>query len=241
MFALADKFSVALIKYYFLQPCLALLSTWMKQRVHKCFMKNAMLITALTWVEKPGHREGSIHLWNRPAAQLPGRAGLLPPTRLLWSRDCYPVGLQTVSCSLPSPFLKKMRLSRGMLVLGAGTCRCSGAGMWDHPEGMPGCLAPAAGGDDSPSESVPPPTKYSISAGSIFSMHLKCTFQQEPCRISAADPAAGFPGGLCPFPARKDVPGMESSRGACQWPHVPRARPSGCCKTGGIAAVAASC
>lgn len=61
MFSLADKFLVAFTKYYFLQPCLALLSTWMKPHVHKCFMKNAMLIVALTRVEKPGHREGSIH------------------------------------------------------------------------------------------------------------------------------------------------------------------------------------
>lgn len=50
------------------------------------------------------------------------------------------------SCSLPSPFHKKTRVSHGMLMLGAGTCRCSTAGMWDRPEGMPGCLAPAAGG-----------------------------------------------------------------------------------------------
>lgn len=144
------------------------------------------------------------------------------------------------SCSLPSPFHKKTRVSHGMLMLGAGTCRCSTAGMWDRPEGMPGCLAPAAGGGgdghDSPSESVHPPAKYSIIAGSIFSLHFKCAFQQEPCRISAADPAAGFPGGLCPFSVRKDVPGTESSRGARWWPHAPRARPAGCCKTGGVAA-----
>lgn len=93
---------------------------------------------------------------------------------------------------------------------------------------MPDCLAPAAGGHDCPSGSVHPTAKYSISAGSLF----KGTFQQQPCRISAADPAAGFPGCLCPFLVRKDVLDMESSRG-----HMRQcSRLAGCCKTGGIAA-----
>lgn len=192
----------------------------MKQCDHKCSMKNTMLIIPLTQVEKPRHGEGSIHSWDR--------ARLLPPTRLLRSRDRFPAGSQMVSCTLLSPFRKKRRLSRGTLVLGAG--------MWDHPEGMPVCLAPAAGGDDGPSESVHPPTKYSISAGSIFSVHFKCAFQRELCRISAADPAAGLPGGSCPFPARKDVSGTESSRGPRRPPCAPRARPAGCCLTGGAAA-----
>lgn len=200
----------------------------MKQHGRKCFMKNTVPIIPLTQVEKSGHREGSIHSWDRPAAQLPGRARLLPPARLLWSRDHYPAGLQMVCCSLLLPFCKKMQLSQGTLVLGAG--------MWDHPKGMPVCLAPAAGGDNGPSESVHPPAKYSIGAGSIFSVHFKCAFQREPCRISAADPTAGLPGGLCPFLARKDVPGTESSRGSRRWPRTPRARLAGCCKTGGIAA-----
>lgn len=92
---------------------------------------------------------------------------------------------------------------------------CSGTGMQECPEGMRGCPAPAAGGDNVPSESMHPPAKYSIRAGSIFSVHLKCTFRQEPCRISAAELAAGFPGGLCPFLVKRDVPGMESSCGIC--------------------------
>lgn len=111
-----------------------------------------------------------------------------------------------------------------------------GAGMWDHPEGMPVCLATAAGGDNGLSQSVHPPAKYSIGVDSIFGMHFKCAFQQEPCRISATDPAAGLPGVSCPFPVRKDVPGTESSRGACRQPHTPRARPAGLGKAGSVAA-----
>lgn len=218
MFSLADKFPMALIKYSFLQPCLALPSAWMKQCACKCFMKNTMPIIPLTQVEKPRHREGSIPSWAR----------LLSPPQLRWSRDHYPAGWLMVSCSLLSPFPKKTRLSRGTLVLGAG--------MWDHPEGMPVCLATAAGGDNGLSQSVHPPAKYSIGADSIFGMHFKCAFQQEPCRISATDPAAGLPGGSCPFPARKDVPGTESSRGACRQPHTPRARPAGLGKAGSVAA-----
>lgn len=111
MFALVDQFSVALIKHYFLQLCLALLSTWMKQRVPKCFMKNATLVIPLTQVEEPRHREGSICSWDSRTAQLPRRAGLLPPARLLWSKDRFPASLQTASCSLLLPFRKKTRLS----------------------------------------------------------------------------------------------------------------------------------
>lgn len=85
-------------------------------------------------------------------------------------------------------------------------------------------------------ERVHPPAKYSISAGSIFSVCFKCLFQQKRCRISATDPTAGCPGGFCPFPVRKDVLGMESSCGAHQWLRVPHAHPADCCKTGGVVA-----
>lgn len=65
----------------------------------------------------------------------------------------------------------------------------------------------------------------------LFSSSL-AGFRQQPCRISAADPAAGFPGCLCPFLVRRDVLDMESSPGPmCQCFHL-----AGCCKTGGIAA-----
>lgn len=183
-----------------------------------------MLITALRQIEKPGHREGNIHLWDWPAAQIPGRSRVLPPTWPLWNRDLYPVSLQMASCTLSSPFHRRRRLSRGTLMLG-----CQHVPLqlgWNAGPSQGHAWLPSLccwRGRQPFFESVHPPAKYSISADSIFSVHFKCTFQQKPCRISATDPTAGCPGGFCPFPVRKDVLGMESSCGAHPWPGVPHA------------------
>lgn len=144
-------------------------------------MRNTMPIIALTQVEKPT-REGSIHSWDRPAAQLPGRARLLPPPRLLCSRDHYPAGLQMVSCSLISPFFpKKMCLPQGMLLLGAGI-----------PRGCPSASPLLLEG----TRALPNACTLPLNIASVRTLFLACIlsalFSRSPAGFRPQTPQLGF-------------------------------------------------